>query len=192
MRPKFYWGLCHCTSGLCGTSFCCCCFSVFQPFKWGWLVISLIKHVDIYNKRHWGKAVFHYLYAKYKIYYTTWYLCKNSKRSKGHEKRSNIIGDVSNIDFVFIQVERPPNVRGFFSWKGRFPLLFGTTNLGLCPSFATGIIMLYYLPYHQSLLHFQRKLSSCFFFRYALKSHAALYLAGTCVGTESHPALYAN
>lgn len=41
-------------------------------------------------------------------------MCKKSKRSKGHEKRSNIIGDVSNIDFVFIQVERSPNVKGFF------------------------------------------------------------------------------
>lgn len=36
------------------------------------------------------------------------------KKSQGHKKRSNITGDVNTIDFVFIQVERSPNVRGFF------------------------------------------------------------------------------
>lgn len=36
------------------------------------------------------------------------------KKSQGHKKRSNITGDVNIIDFVFIQAERSPNVRGFF------------------------------------------------------------------------------
>lgn len=113
-------------------------------------MISLIKHVDIYYKRYWGKLRF--IICMLNILHN---VIPMRKKSQGHKKRSNITGDVNIIDFVFIQAERSPNVRGFFfSWK-RFPLLlFGTTKHDLCPSSAMSITLLCYLPYHQSLPHF--------------------------------------
>lgn len=44
--------------------------------KWEWYMISLIKYIDICDKRLCGKVGFHYLYVIYKTYYKeSVYLC---------------------------------------------------------------------------------------------------------------------
>lgn len=153
MRFKFYSGFCHCTSGLYDKPFYFC-FSIPQPMKWEWYTISLIRCIDIYDKRLCGKAGFHYLYIIYKIHSMRKCLPMH-KKSNGHEIR-HVIGDINIIRFVLIQVERSPKV-GLFPQKRRPPwllLMFCTTQQGLCLWFAWGITPLCYLPHHQSLSPF--------------------------------------
>lgn len=77
--------------------------------KLEWYMISLIKYINIYDKRLWGKAGFYYLYVTYKIYSIRKCLSVH-KKSNGHKKRSDAIIDINIIDFVLIQVERSPKV----------------------------------------------------------------------------------
>lgn len=130
----------------------------FQPMKWEWYMISLIKYIDIYDKRLCGKAGFHYLCDIYKINRMRKRFPMH-KKSNGHEIK-HVIGGV--ILFLF----RPPKV-GLFQQKRSLPwllLMFCTTQQGPCLWFALGISLLCYLPHHQSLSPFcYRKLSSHFF-----------------------------
>jgi len=64
-------------------------------------MISLIKYMDIYDKRLCGKARFHYLYVIYKIYSIRKCLLVH-KKTNGHEKRSDTLWEMSILLIFFL------------------------------------------------------------------------------------------